>query len=92
MTTIDKVMKQLNEDARTRDNDDLLIAKIWFTEVSAEDLSKSVLEFLTMFSKGHFTSAESIRRCRQKLQQEYPGLRGKTYAARHNVNYEDLFI
>lgn len=92
MKTIDKVLKQLNEDPRTRDSDDLLIAKIWFTEVSPDDLSKSVLEFLTMFSKGHFTSAESIRRCRQKLQQELPGLRGKSYAARHNADYQELFI
>lgn len=92
MKTIDKVMKQLNEDPRTRDSDDLLIAKIWFTEVSPDDLSKSVLEFLTMFARGHFTSAESIRRCRQKLQQELPGLRGKSYAARHNADYQELFI
>lgn len=91
MKTIDKVLKLLNEDARTRDNDNLLIAKIWFGEMSSEELAGSSLDFIKKFSKGEFTSAESIRRCRQKLQEQYPGLRGKSYTARHNVKYQDIF-
>lgn len=91
MKTIDKVLKQLNEDPRTRDNDNLLIAKIWFSEMTSEEIGKSTLEFLTKYSKSEFTSAESIRRCRQKLQEEFPGLRGTSYTFRHNVKYQSFF-
>jgi oligoribonuclease (3'-5' exoribonuclease) len=91
MKTIDKVLKQLNEDSRTRDNDNLLIAKIWFSEMTPEEIGKSSLDFLTKYSKSEFTSAESIRRCRQKLQEEYPGLRGVSYTSRHNVKYQEIF-
>lgn len=90
MKTIDKVLKQLNEDARTRDNDNLLIASIWFYEMERSD-NISALDFLKSFAVGKFTSAESIRRCRQKLQEDYPGLRGKSYTKRHNANYTDVF-
>lgn len=89
--TIDKVLKQLNEDARTRDNDNLLIAKIWYNEIPTDAKNYSSFDFLKSFSEGNFTSAESIRRCRQKLQEDFPGLRGKTYTKRHNADYTEIF-
>jgi len=88
--TIDKVLKQLNEDARTRDNDNLLIAKIWYNEMERSD-NITALDFLKSFSVGKFTSAESIRRCRQKLQEQYQGLRGISYMQRHNTDYNEIF-
>lgn len=89
--TIDKVLKQLNEDARTRDNDNLLIAKIWYYEMAPNSENYSALDFLKSYASGKFTSAESIRRCRQKLQEDFPGLRGKTYTKRHNVDFTEIF-
>ena len=88
MKTIDKVLKLLNEDARTRDSDELLTALIWHQET---DRTLTSFEWLLKYSQKGFTSAESIRRCRQKLQEQYPGLRGKSYTARHNVKYQDIF-
>jgi hypothetical protein len=87
MKTIEKVMNLLNADPRTRDNDELLTALIWHRETKAT----SVLEFLTNYSERKYTSAESIRRCRQKLQEEFPGLRGKSYMERHKVNFKEIF-
>ncbi len=87
MKLIEKVMHILNEDERTRDNDNLLIAKIWYSESKHTD----VVEFLKAFSAGNLTSPESIRRCRQKLQEETPGLRGKKWTQRHNVNHEFIY-
>lgn len=88
--TIDKVLKALNEDARTRDNDNLLIALIWYNELERSD-NISAIDFLKSYSVGKFTSAESIRRCRQKLQEDFPGLRGKSYATRHNADFKEIF-
>lgn len=88
MKTIDKVLKLLNEDARTRDSDELLTALIWYKET---DRTMTSYDWLLKYSRREFTSAESIRRCRQKLQEQLPGLRGKSYTARHNLKYQDIF-
>jgi hypothetical protein len=87
MKTIDRVMHFLNTDPRTRDNDELLTALIWHRETT----TTSTLQFLTEYSERKYTSAESIRRCRQKLQEEFPGLRGKSYSQRHKVNFKQIF-
>ena len=88
MKTIDKVLKLLNEDPRTRDSDELLTALIWWKEC---DKDMTVFGFLMNYSKKFYTSAESIRRCRQKLQEEFPGLRGKSYLERKKVKYQTIF-
>jgi hypothetical protein len=88
MKTIDRVLKLLNEEPRFRDDDELLIATIWWQECDKE---MTAFGFLMNYSKGMYTSAESIRRCRQKLQQEFPGLRGKTWMERHKVDYKEIF-
>lgn len=88
MKTIDKVLKLLNEDPRTRDSDELLTALIWHKET---DRTLTSFEWLLKYSRKEFTSAESIRRCRQKLQEEFPGLRGKSYLQRKKVKYQTIF-
>lgn len=88
MKTIDKVLKLLNEDPRTRDSDELLTALIWHQET---DQTLTSFEWLLKYSQKGFTSAESIRRCRQKLQEDFPGLRGKSYLQRKKVNYKQIF-
>lgn len=88
MKTIDKVLKLLNEDPRTRDSDELLTALIWYQET---DRTLTSFEWLLKYSKKEFTSAESIRRCRQKLQEDFPGLRGKSYLQRKKVKYQTIF-
>ena len=91
MNTINKVMHILNQDPRTRDNDNILIARFWFDEMTPEQRKDSVIQFLVNFSENRFTSAESIRRCRQKLQEDFPGLRGKSYLQRKKVKYQTIF-
>lgn len=94
MTTLNQVLTLLNEVPLTRDNDELLTAIIWYNEANLDQSSIDAKTFLKMYSERKFTSAESIRRCRQKLQEETPGLRGRSYAQRHkrSDNYETLFI
>ena len=62
----------------TRDNDNLLISQIWLDE----GVPVNSIDFLIKYSKGGFTSAESIRRARQKLQEEHENLRGEKYNER----------
>ena len=82
----------------TRDSDEKLIANIWAVEAcrlfdlrdtsQLQDISAS--DFLAELSNGKFTSSEAITRCRRKLQEENPELRGKTYAERHKKEEEIL--
>jgi hypothetical protein len=91
---ISRIEYLLERDPRTRDNDDLLCATIWFVEANMKrrpDLS--AVEFLRDYSQGLLTPAESIRRCRQKIQETTPLLRGTSYGKRKEraKNYTDVF-
>lgn len=78
-----KVRSILMRDARTRDNDALLCALIWHEELKKEgNLTISAVDFLKMYSTNKFTNYESVRRCRAKIQEEEPALRGETYMQR----------
>ncbi len=66
-----------------RDSDNKLITIMWYHEIGIDKCHEmSAIDFLQMFSEGKLTSAESIRRCRQKLQEENEHLRGKMYSQR----------
>lgn len=67
-----------------RDDDNRLMANIWASELKDTGIhDMGAWDFLTIFSKGLLTSPESIRRARQKVQEESPHLRGKSYKERH---------
>lgn len=69
-------VKQLLENyPYLRESDNKLIASIWNSEIRQRGIGAT--EFFRQFGNGRFTSPESIRRCRQKLQQDNPELRGQ---------------
>ena len=74
-----------------RDNDNKLIAITWhkLLEKSGID-TKSITGWtlLTHLSKGDLPTPESITRCRRKLQEEIPSLRGTTWEKRHKKQDE----
>ena len=79
-----RVKRLLTEQIETRDNDNLLISQIWLDEgVPLESIN-----FLVKYSKGGFTSAESIRRTRQQLQEKHENLRGEKYNERQRRGEE----
>ena len=80
-----KVKYLLQHYRHLRDDDNKLIANIWHSQLN-EKISSD--EFLKLFSGGFFTSPESIRRMRQKLQQNYPDLRGSLYNKRKKLQIE----
>jgi hypothetical protein len=67
-----------------RDDDNRLIANIWLQEAggTAKASQMSGFDFLSLLALGKLTTSESIRRCRQKIQEQEPELRGKSYQAR----------
>ncbi len=79
---IDKVRTLLIEKPWLRDNDNMLLAYIWESELKEKKVSTQNDMFLAMYGMGKLSNAESIRRCRQKLQQENPELRGGNYKGR----------
>jgi len=79
--------KLLNEPS-TRDNDNVLIAHILSDIESFQLRSITAKVFLDNVIEGKYGSFESIRRCRQALQEKCPELRGKLYAKRHGYKEE----
>lgn len=69
---------------KLRDNDNKLIANVFMAEAGGLDNLKSIsaYDFLKSFADGNFSNFESVRRVRQKLQEDYPELRGESYLKR----------
>ena len=76
-----KVLNKLQTYNSTKDNDNLLIAMV-LSEECFEQRITTLEDFFVKFSNGKFSSAESIRRTRQKLQQDNKELRGESYYQR----------
>ena len=79
-----KIRTILEKQPSTRDNDNLLIAMIWASETKETFTD----EFLKQLAYGELTSSESIRRARQKLQEENENLRGELYNERQRKGKE----
>jgi hypothetical protein len=77
----EKIKFLLEKYPHLRDSDEKLIANIWFNETP---MISTKYEFLQNYANGLITNAESIRRCRQKVQMEKSELRGKSYEKRHS--------
>ena len=70
---IDKVARILKASTGSRNSDSVLIANFWYFELIEKGYSQEFAkDFCKIISDGTLTNTESIRRCRQKLQQENP--------------------
>ena len=79
--TVETILRQA---PATRDNDNLLILKVWAQQnPKLRESTAQFWDFAKMFIEGKYASTESIRRVRQKMQEIHPELRGKKYQARH---------
>lgn len=87
------VTSLLEKHPHLRDNDNKLIATIWRLEVGKENIDGlSALGFLIYVAEGRLSSAESIRRSRQKIQEDRPELRGTNYNKRQKKGIETKLI
>lgn len=84
LSSIKETVKSLlDKHPACRDNDNLLILKVWAKQqpqLRSQDFT--FVAFGSAFMRGEFASTESIRRVRQKMQEEFPHLRGQKYLAR----------
>lgn len=88
-----KIIHLLKEKEEYRNSDDKLIARIWFDQTidnSGQNITKTTTahDFLIAFREGQYTNPESIRRCRQKVQEQNPDLRGLSYKNRKKKGEE----
>ena len=75
----------LTRNSEIKDNDNVLLANIWFDELKRHGKNPkemSAFQFLTYLAKGQVANPVSIVRCRAKLQEEEPYLRGAKYNKR----------
>ena len=89
MLIINEVKTRLENSTKMRDDDALLIADIWRDQLLQLG-AKSMYDVLNAIASKLLHSPESIRRSRQKVQQDYPNLRGTIYNQRHAKELEVL--
>lgn len=79
-----RIQNLLEKVPSLRDNDLRLIANIWVAEIGGKEKAHKITahDFLEKYSKGSLTNPESVRRLRQKIQEENPLLRGNLYEKR----------
>ena len=80
---LDKVVNLLTEHPSLRDSDERLIANIWYNHTKNVD-EIDAITLLSRFAEGKLPSYQSISRCRRKIQEEKPELRGRKWAKRHS--------
>ena len=79
---LDKVINLLTKHPSLRDSDERLAANIWYNNIKNVN-EIDAITLLSRFAEGKLPSYESISRCRRKIQEEKPELRGKKWAKRH---------
>ena len=89
------VEKLLVEIPDLRDNDFRLLANVYWLKVSEKlaykltpEEMEGVKKLLHELAEKRLPNFESVRRCRQKLQEERPELRGELYEQRHKQSRE----
>lgn len=79
------VNELLRQFPKTRDNDFLLVLRTWILELgpsATEEMKQCFRTLLNAYEHKAISNFESVRRSRQKLQEENPELRGQKYHAR----------
>lgn len=78
-------MRLLTENPHLMDDDHKLVSNVWYQDLKRMNIEPSEVSgyrLLEIISEGKLTNPESIRRSRQKVQEEFPQLRGKNYQSR----------
>lgn len=79
-----KIEKLLKDRKALRDSDSQLIRAVWTSQVKALN-QMSAADLLNLLVSGKLANPETIRRCRQRIQEENKALRGKTYKMRKGI-------
>ena len=89
--TKDKVKQYMEQYDYLRDNDDRLVATVWYFELKdqgRDPYQMTAVDFFNCLSNGDLTTNEAITRARRKMQEEHEHLRGEKYYERHKHQHE----
>jgi hypothetical protein len=87
----DRVKALLVAHPHLRDSDNKLIATMWkydLLNMGHKPDGLPARQFLSLYAQEQLTNAETIRRVRQKIQEENPDLRGTVNEARQKEGEE----
>jgi hypothetical protein len=93
-TLKEKVEILLTKFPELRDDDKLLVTKMWFYELKkyeVEPTLMSAMQFFEIYQQNVLSNSDLITRSRRKIQEENPNLRGKTWDERHKEGEETRF-
>jgi|TARA_R100000501_G_C2615168_1_gene108894 hypothetical protein len=79
---LDTVIDLLTKFPSLRDSDERLASNIWFRQIDNLN-TLTARDLMDKFAKGELQSYESISRCRRKVQEIKPELRGLKWEKRH---------
>ena len=85
-SVIKEVEKLLTKHPILRDNDEKLMAFIWADYIGKKENMngpETWKDVIRLLSKGKLPSYESVSRCRRKIQETNPDLRGEKWIKRH---------
>jgi hypothetical protein len=83
----DVVKASLEKYPRYRDDDNKLVAYIWFKNLKNNGIPENIpaIEFLHFYANNELPQADVITRARRKVQEDHPHLRGKLWEERHET-------
>ena len=87
----DRVKALLRLHLHLRNSDNKLIANIWHQDLLNKRLNPNLItanDLLSLYANEQLTNSESIRRVRQKIQEENPELKGTVNEARQKEGEE----
>lgn len=90
----EKVEILLTKYPTLRDDDKLLVTKLWDIELQRLNINpktNTVSIFLSLYQQGKLSNAELIARARRKVQELNPELRGENWIERHKESINTRF-
>ena len=90
----EKVEILLTKYPTLRDDDKLLVTKLWDIELQRLNINpktNTVSIFLSLYQQGKLSNAELIARARRKVQELNPELRGVNWLERHKESINTRF-
>ena len=93
MNTKKEIKRLLIKHKHLRDSDPKLIATYWLNELKKKDINLytiTAFEFLKLFAESQISNTETIRRMRQKVQEENEDLRGEYYKGRQTIEQDKM--
>ena len=93
-TLKEKVKILLTKFTELRDDDKLLVTKLWFYELKKYEVEPSLMtamQFFEIYQQNVLSNSDLITRARRKIQEENPELRGKSWDERHKEGEETRF-